>query len=74
VPPHSKGQGQESELTVATSTSITALAGAIAGKVRDNVAHCVTAMGDVSVATAVYAIALAREVRRSSLPPAGRFT
>jgi stage V sporulation protein SpoVS len=29
--------------------------------VRDNVAHCVTAMGDVSVATAVYAIALARE-------------
>ena len=30
-------------------------------QVRENVAHCVTAMGDVSVATAVYAIALARE-------------
>jgi len=55
------GKGREVQLTVSKTTAPMGLAGAIAGKIRDNVKHCLTAMGEASVAQAVYAVALARE-------------
>lgn len=55
------GGGREMQLTVGKNTAPGTLAGAIAGKVRDNEKHCLTGIGSDSVAQMIYAVALARE-------------